>query len=124
MLGASFAFAGIFRLRMRAMCPGDPGRPFDDSDYHAAWIGEEGEGEKPNHTDGETYDGDEGSEEDGDHDEKSVTLVRVQWWERAPAYMVVDPFNPSRCIPPRGRQNLRYFHRPHHRVRRADKRHE
>ena len=83
----------------RALCPGDEKAPFDDSDYHAAWIGEDGEGEKANHNDGETYDDDaKNGEDEGDRDEKAVTLVRVQWWERTPAYMVVDPFNPDSIL--------------------------
>jgi hypothetical protein len=33
----------------RALCPGDAQRAFEDADYNASWIGEEGEGEKANH---------------------------------------------------------------------------
>ena len=31
----------------RALCPGDTDRPFEDADYNASWIGEEGENGKP-----------------------------------------------------------------------------
>ena len=64
----------------RALCPGDPDRPFEDADYNASWIGEEGEGEKANHNDGETYDKEDKAGEDDD-EEKCVTLLRVQWWD-------------------------------------------
>ncbi|WP_426526825.1 portal protein [Bradyrhizobium sp. McL0615] len=80
----------------RALCPGDPDRPFKDADYNATWLGEEDEGEKPHHNDGETYNKAE-SGEDGDDDE-CVTLVRVQWWERVPAYLVIDPTNPDNIL--------------------------
>jgi hypothetical protein len=80
----------------RALCPGDTDRPFEDADYNASWIGEEGENEKPHHNDGETYNKEErGEDDDGD---KCVTLVRVQWWERVPAYLVLDPTNPENIL--------------------------
>jgi hypothetical protein len=70
----------------RALCPGD----FEDSDYHASWLGDEKDGEKPHENDGETYNKEEESGDDADGD-KGVTLVRIQWWERVPAYLVLDP---------------------------------
>lgn len=81
----------------KALCPGDPDRPFEDADYNASWIGEDGEGEKANRNDGETYndEGKAGEEDDGDD---CVTLVRVQWWEREPAYLVLDPTNPESIL--------------------------
>ena len=81
----------------RALCPGDPDRPFEDADYNASWIGEDGEGEKANHNDGETYNKEDKAGEDDDADE-CVTLVRVQWWERVPAYLVIDPTNPENIL--------------------------
>jgi hypothetical protein len=81
----------------RALCPGSPDRPFEDADYNAMWIGETAEGEEPHHNDGETYNKDDRGE-DVDGDEKSVTLVRVQWWERVPAFLVIDPFDPDNIL--------------------------
>ena len=66
--------------KARALCPGDPDRPFEDADYNASWIGEESEGEKANHNDGETYDKEDKAGEDDD-EEKCVAPVRVQWWD-------------------------------------------
>jgi len=73
----------------RALCPGDPERPFEDSDYNATWIGDEKEGEDPHHVNARTYDKDNLVEDGGD--DESVTMVRIQWWERVPAYLVLDP---------------------------------
>jgi hypothetical protein len=38
---------------VRALCPGNPNRQFDDD--NTTWIGETGEAEKPRHDDGESY---------------------------------------------------------------------
>ena len=85
-------------MRRKPCARGDPDRPFDDADYNASWIAEEGEGEKANHNDGETYNKEENAGEDDDGGEKCVTLVRVQWWERVPAYLVIDPTNPESIL--------------------------
>ncbi|KRR21901.1 hypothetical protein [Bradyrhizobium retamae] len=81
----------------KALCPGDPDRPFEDADYNASWIGDAGEGENPHHNDGESYNK-ENRGEDDDGDDKCVTLVRVQWWERVAAYLVLDPTNPENIL--------------------------
>jgi len=75
MAGAWRISDATFRLMKRALCLGDPDRPFEDADCNASWIGEEGENEKPHHNDGETYNKDER----GEDDDKCVTLIRVQW---------------------------------------------
>lgn len=80
----------------RALCPGDPDRPFEDGDYHASWIGEDKEGENPHHNDGQTYNKEERGEDGGA--EECVTLVRVQWWERVAAYLVIDPTDPESIL--------------------------
>lgn len=74
----------------RALCPGDADQPFEDCDYHASWvdIAKEGEGEK-NHNDGRYYDKEGKSA--GDEGENTVTMVRAQWIERVPAWLVLDP---------------------------------
>lgn len=82
----------------RALCPGDPERPFEDADYNASWIGEEGEGENEHHNDGKTYNKEGNAGTEADDGEKCVTLVRVQWWERVPAYLVLDPTNPENIL--------------------------
>lgn len=81
-----------------ALCPGDPDRPFDDADYNATWLGDDKEGEEPNHNDGETYNKEESAGEDDKDGEKLVTLVRVQWFERVPAWLVLDPTNPENIL--------------------------
>jgi hypothetical protein len=81
----------------RALCPGDPDRPFQDADYNATWLGGEKDGEEPKHSDGREYQNDERTgEEDGEDD--CVTMVRIQWWERVPAYLVLDPTNPQAIL--------------------------
>ncbi|MFZ5713048.1 MAG: hypothetical protein ACOY3N_09430 [Bradyrhizobium sp.] len=81
----------------RALCPGDPDNPFEDCDYNATWLGGEKDGEEPKHDDGREYQNDERTgEEDGE--DNCVTMVRIQWWERVPAYMVIDPTNPETIL--------------------------
>ncbi|MHC2462115.1 portal protein [Bradyrhizobium embrapense] len=79
----------------RALCPGDPDRPFEDSDYNASWIedvGAKDEG-KPHENDNRFYDKD--STREGEDIDDGVTLVRAQWWERVPVYLVLDPTDPT-----------------------------
>src|SRR4051794_10684059 len=45
MAGAWRISDATFRLMKRALCLGDPDRPFEDADCNASWIGEEGENE-------------------------------------------------------------------------------
>jgi hypothetical protein len=83
----------------RSLCPGDPDYPFDDADYNATWLDDEEEDhDEPHHEDGEYYDKDESDKQDQDASEKTVTLVRAQWWERVPAWLMVDPTNPDNII--------------------------
>lgn len=78
----------------RALCPGDPDRPFEDADYNATWIDDGAEeGKKPHENDNRFYNK-EGTNPDGD-DEGMVTLVRAQWWERVPVWLVLDPADPA-----------------------------
>lgn len=82
----------------RALCPGDEDRPFEDSDYNATWLGDDKEGEEANRNDGETYNKQESGGEDDKDGEKLVTLVRIQWFDREPAWLVVDPTNPDEIL--------------------------
>lgn len=81
----------------RALCPGDPNNPFEDSDYNASWVdlGPD-ERKEPHHENNKHYEKNEG--ERGAGDEKSVTLVQVQWWEREAVYRVPDPNNDQSLI--------------------------
>lgn len=76
----------------RALCPGDQ---FEDADYNASWVDVDTEIE-PHHVDNRFYDKDERSAGGGqDH---CVTMVRAQWWERVPVYLVLDPTNPDNIL--------------------------
>lgn len=82
----------------RALCPGDPERPFEDADYNATWAKNIKGGEKePNHSDPANEYATSGSDQDTPSD-KFVTMVRAQWWERVPTYRVLDPTNPQNII--------------------------
>lgn len=74
----------------KALCPGDPKRPFADEDYNASWVDQvdQDNGAEPHHVDGKTYDKGEQGE---DAEEGTCTMVRAQWWERVPVWLVVDP---------------------------------
>lgn len=75
----------------RALCPGDD---FEDADYNATWVDDARDDREQHHNDGKFYDrGDQGDGQD--RAEKTVTMVRAQWWERAPAYLVIDPTDPN-----------------------------
>lgn len=76
----------------RALCPGDQ---FEDADYNASWVDTDTETE-PHHVDNTFYDKDEAGAGGGqDH---CVTMVRAQWWERVPVYLVLDPTNPDNIL--------------------------
>lgn len=79
----------------RALCPGDPDQPFEDADYNATWVDQD-DGKEPNHKDNTFY----GKEPDQavKADDKRVTMVRAQWWEREAYYRVQDPTNPQSII--------------------------
>lgn len=78
----------------RALCPGDPDRPFSDADYNATWLDDAPEGEgKPHVVDGQSYNKD--GTRAGADDDDTVTLIRAQWWERVPVWLIVDPADPT-----------------------------
>jgi hypothetical protein len=77
----------------RALCPNDD---FEDSDYNATWLDDNDEKKEPTHVDNKYYDKDQ--DEAGGGDDKCVTMVRAQWWERVPVYLVVDPTNPDNIL--------------------------
>ncbi|MGJ5074564.1 hypothetical protein [Bradyrhizobium oligotrophicum] len=82
----------------RALCPGDPDRSFEDADYNATWVDDRQEGASPHENDANFYSRPENNRSDGDADDNTVTLVRAQWWERVPAYLMVDPANPDSIL--------------------------
>lgn len=77
----------------KALCPGDPDQPFEDADYNAGWVDDRGEteGDNPHHNDGRFYNKGERGEDDDD----GVTMVRAQWIERVPVWLVLDPADPT-----------------------------
>lgn len=77
----------------RALCPGDPDNPFADEDYNASWVDDRGDDGKPHENDGRHYDKEQSGERDAD--DECVTLVRAQWIERVPCWLVLDPFDQS-----------------------------
>lgn len=79
----------------RALCPGEH---FEDADYDASWVDlDEGEAKKPHENDGRFYNKDD-VDDTGDALERTVTMVRAQWWERVPVYLVLDPTNPDNIL--------------------------
>ncbi len=79
----------------RALCPGDPDNPFEDADYNATWVDGKGSEREPHHNDNQTYNKDGNEVSDSD---KCVTMVRAQWWERVPVWLVLDPANPENLL--------------------------
>ncbi|MFT0875116.1 hypothetical protein VRZ08_01040 [Rhodopseudomonas sp. G2_2311] len=75
----------------RALCPGDPENPFEDEDYNASWVDDRDADGTPHENDGRHYDKEPGGERDAD--DECVTLVRAQWIERVPCWLVLDPFD-------------------------------
>lgn len=79
----------------RALCPGGH---FEDADYNAAWVDlDEGEAKKPHENDGHFYNNDD-VDGDGAALDRTVTMVRAQWWERVPVWLVLDPTNPDNIL--------------------------
>jgi hypothetical protein len=76
----------------RALCPGDD---FEDADYNASWV-DQGDEKEPHHVTNTFYDKD--TKDDSGGDETHVTMVRAQWWERVPVYLVLDPTNPQNIL--------------------------
>jgi hypothetical protein len=79
----------------RALCPGDKANPFTDADYNATWVEaiDDDNGADPHHEDGKHYNKDEKPGEDAE--EGTVTMIRAQWWERVPVWLMVDPADQS-----------------------------
>jgi len=76
----------------RALCPGDH---FEDADYNASWVDRADEKE-PHEVNNRFYDKDD--VRDGVPSDKTVTMVRAQWWERVPVWLVVDPTSPDNIL--------------------------
>lgn len=75
----------------RALCPGDD---FEDADYNASWV-DHVDAKEPHHVNSRFYDKTSG---DGAEADKTVTMVRAQWWERVPVWRVMDPANPDNIL--------------------------
>ena len=76
----------------RALCPNDD---FEDADYNASWVDSK-DSKEPHENNNKFYNkGDLGSGEEAD---KTVTMVRAQWWERVPVWRVMDPTNPDNIL--------------------------
>lgn len=80
----------------RALCPGDD---FEDADYNATWV-DSRDDKEPRHVDNTFYDNEANGESSGQGagDHNCVTMVRAQWWERVPVYLVLDPTNPDNIL--------------------------
>ena len=76
----------------RALCPGDD---FEDADYNASWVDSK-DSKEPHENNNKFYNKDDlGTGEEAD---KTVTMVRAQWWERVPVWRVMDPTNPDNIL--------------------------
>lgn len=80
----------------RALCPPPAGKSYEDSDYNASWVDQEDERTDPHHVNAKRSYSD-GDQEDEDID-GGVTLVRAQWWDREPMWLVADPTNPQNML--------------------------
>jgi hypothetical protein len=76
----------------RALCPGDD---FEDADYNASWVDSK-DSKEPHENNNRFYNKD--GLEDGEDADKTVTMVRAQWWERVPVWRVMDPTNPDNIL--------------------------
>lgn len=78
----------------RALCPSDE---FEDADYNATWVDDKKATENgdPHENDHKHYDKDKNSDDNEDSGDELVTMVRAQWWERVPVYMIPDPADPA-----------------------------
>lgn len=81
----------------RALCPGDPDNPFEDGDYNASWVGNK-DAKEPHHNDNKEYNKESEAAEGDENFDKTVTMVRAQWWEREAVYLVQDPTNPQNIL--------------------------
>jgi hypothetical protein len=79
----------------RALCPG---ADFEDGDYNASWVDlDDVEARSPHENNNRFYNKENINGLDGSGD-RTVTMVRAQWWERVPVYLVVDPTNPDNIL--------------------------
>jgi hypothetical protein len=76
----------------RALCPSDD---FEDADYNAAWV-DTTDSKEPHHNTSQFYNKD--GLGDGEEADKTVTMVRAQWWERVAVWRVADPTNPDNIL--------------------------
>ncbi|WP_416193723.1 phage portal protein [Nitrobacter sp. TKz-YC01] len=80
----------------RALCPNDD---FEDADYNATWVNDEIDKKDIDENDGRFYDKpDQSAEEDSQKGDKRVTLVRAQWYEREPAFRIINPDDPGQIV--------------------------
>lgn len=79
----------------RALVPSDD---FEDADYNATWINADLDRKDEHHVDGESYNKEEQSADADAKAEKRVTIVRAQWYEREPAFRIVNPDDPSQLM--------------------------
>lgn len=79
----------------RALCPNDD---FEDADYNATWADVELDRKDDHENNGRFYDKPDQEVEGEGKQEKRVTLIRAQWYEREPAFRVIDPDNPGRVV--------------------------
>jgi hypothetical protein len=75
----------------RALCPNDD---FEDADYNASWVDRK-DGKEPHENNNKFYDKGDSDDAGGD---KTVTMVRAQWWERVPVWRVADPTDPDNIL--------------------------
>jgi hypothetical protein len=75
----------------RALCPNDD---FEDADYNASWV-DSVDAKEPHHVNSRFYDKADNESDDAD---KTVTMVRAQWWERVPVWRVADPTSPDNIL--------------------------
>lgn len=79
----------------RALCPNDD---FEDADYNATWANTELDKKDDHENNGHFYDKPDQEVDADEKSEKRVTLIRAQWYEREPAFRVIDPDDPSRVV--------------------------
>jgi hypothetical protein len=77
----------------RALCPGDN---FEDADYDASWVDHDDGNTEPHENNNRFYNKD--GLGDGEEADRTVTMVRAQWWERVPVWRVMDPANPDNIL--------------------------
>lgn len=79
----------------RALCPNDD---FEDADYNATWADIELDKKDDHENDGKFYNKPDQEVDAEGKQEKRVTLIRAQWYEREPAFRVMNPNDPSQMV--------------------------